>query len=105
MGVKDVVANARALDGQEIEVQGWIEECHRLSCPLYASAEEVGKDWPYLLSVGSSRWFDAFAADNAPTQVTLRARLRDRCINDPAKGIISVCADRANTLEPIRLLQ
>jgi hypothetical protein len=102
LSVKQVVENAQALDGQEIVVTGWIEYCHRLSCPLFDSAEEVGKDWSYVLSIGRSSWFDAFARRHAPTRVTLRARLNNRCISDPATRIIAACADRANTLEPIR---
>jgi hypothetical protein len=101
LSVKHVVENAQALDGQEILVTGWIEYCHRLSCPLFHSAAEVENDWSYYLSIGGSRWFDAFARRHAPTRVTLRARLNDQCITNPATQIIAVCADRSNTLEPI----
>ena len=101
--VKQVVENARALDGQEILVTGWIDYCHRLSCPLFDSAEEVGKDWPYFLSIGRSSWFDSFARRHAPTRVTFRSRVDARCISDPATGVIAACADRANSLEPLGL--
>ena len=106
LSVKQVVENAQALDGQEILVTGWIEHCHRLSCPLFDSAEEVGKEeWSYVLSIGRSTWFDSFARRHAPTRVTLRARLNNRCISNPATRIIAACADRSNTLEPLGLPQ
>ena len=105
LNVRQVVENARALDGQEIVVSGWIEQCQRLFCSLYDSSEEVGKEWPYFLSIGPSRWFDAFAERHAPTRVTLRARLNNRCISDPGRGNIAVCADRANSLEPLSLVR
>ena len=103
LNVRQIVENARALDGQEVVVTGWIEDCERLSCPLYASSEEVGKDSPYLLSIGPSRWFDDFARRNAPMRVNLRARVHARCITNPATGNIAVCADRSGTLEPLGL--
>lgn len=105
MGVREVVENAQALDGQEVVVFGWLEHCQRLSCGIYASAEEVEKDFPYYLSIGPSHWFDSFAKRTARTQVVLRARVHDRCISNPATGIISACADRAGTLEPIALIR
>lgn len=106
LSVREVVENAQALDGREIVVSGWIETCQRLSCPLYGSSEEVGKDWPiYYLSIGPSRWFESFARRHAPTRVTLRARVDARCITDPATGAIAACADRANSLEPLGLVR
>jgi hypothetical protein len=103
LSVREVVANARALDGHVILVSGWIEECQRLYCSLYDSADEVGKERPYFLSIGPSRWFDSYVHQNAPVRVTLRARLNDRCISDPATDTIAACADRANSLEPLSL--
>lgn len=106
LSVREVMENAGTLDGREIVVSGWIEECHRLSCTLYASRREARKDWPdYWLSIGSSGWFDSFAARNAPTRVTLRARFDARCVTDPASGIIALCADRVNSLAPIALVE
>ena len=103
LSVRQVVENARALDGQKIVVTGWIEYCHRRSCPLFGSPEDVGAEWPYVLAIGRSSWFDAFARHNAPVRVTLLAKVNDLCITDPATRIIAACADRSNTLEPIRL--
>ncbi len=101
LSVREVVQNASALDGQEILVTGWIEYCWRLSCPLFGSAADVTNDNGYFLSIGSSRGFDQFAARQAPGRVTFRARVYDRCISDPARDIIALCADRASTLKPI----
>ena len=101
LSVRHVVENAHALDGQEILVSGWVEECWRLSCRLWDSADEVEKEWPYYLSIGSSRWFDRFAERHAPTRVTLRARFHDRCISNPVTQLMGVCADRSTTLEPL----
>ena len=105
LSVRHVVQNAEALDGREVVVTGWIDECLRLSCPLYADPEDVGKAWPiYVLSIGASRWFDAFARLHAPTRITLRARVHDHCISDPAANVIAVCTDRPSTLEPLGLV-
>ena len=105
LSVRDVVQNAEALDGREVIVTGWIDECRQLSCPLYAGPEDVGKGWPiFFLSIGSSRWFDTFARRNGPTLITLRARVHDHCISDPVADVVAVCADRPNTLEPLSLM-
>jgi hypothetical protein len=103
--VREVVENAQTLDGEVVVVSGWIERCHRISCGIFESADEVDRDFPYYLSIGSSRWFDAFAQRAGPTHVVLRARLRSRCISDPATRIIAACADRPGTLEPIALIR
>ena len=105
LSVREVVRQAAALDGQEVVVRGWIEECQHLSCSLYASPGERGRDRVYYLSVGASKWFDAFAAQNAPTFVTFRARVDARCIDDPADDVILACSDRVNSLSPIRLVR
>jgi hypothetical protein len=105
LSVREVVERAEALDGREIVVAGWLDQCHRFSCGLYASAKEVEKDLPYYLSIGPSPWFDSYARSAAPTRIVLRARLNDRCISDPATGIIAVCGDRARTLEPLALVR
>jgi hypothetical protein len=102
LSVRYVVENAEALDGREILVTGWVEECWRLGCALWDSRNEMKKDWPYYLPIGASRWFDRFAEDNAPTRVTLRARFHNRCIANPVTQVIGVCADRSDTLEVLR---
>ena len=105
LSVRHVVQNAEALDGREIVVTGWIDECRHLSCTLYAGPEDVGKAWPiYILSIGASPWFDAFARLHAPTRITVRARVHNHCISDPAADVIAACADRPNTLEPLGLV-
>jgi hypothetical protein len=103
--VREVVESAHALDGKEVVVTGWLEQCQRLSCGIFASAEEVEKDFPYYLSIGRSSWFDAFAQQSAPRRITFRARLRDTCISNPATQSIAGCADRAGTLEPLALVR
>ena len=102
--VQQVVERAEALDGREITVSGWIEECWPRGCVLYASRKEASKELPYFLSVGPSQWFDTFAARHTPGRVTLRARFNAHCITDPGTGAIAVCADRVSNLEPIRVL-
>lgn len=105
LSVRQVMENADALDGHEITVAGWIEYCHRLSCPLFASRREVRRDRSdYWISIGRSAWFDAFAARNAPARVTLRARFDARCVVDPAEGVIAVCADRTDSLAPLAVV-
>jgi len=105
MTVREIVQNAHVLDGRVIVVSGWLEQCQPLSCGLYASAAEVRKDSPYYLSIGSSRWFDAFARRAGPTNVVLRVRVHDRCISDPSIQVIAACADRAGSLEPLALVR
>ena len=103
--VREIVDNARALDGREVVVTGWLQQCERLSCGIFGSAEEVGKLVPYYLSIGRSEWFDAFAQRVAPGQIVLRVRVNDHCISDPANETIAVCADRPRTLEPLALVR
>jgi hypothetical protein len=105
LSVREVVEGAQALDGREIVVAGWLEDCRPLSCGLYGSAGEVRKEFPYYLSIGRSPWFDSFARRAAPRRIVLRARLHDRCISDPATETIAVCADRSGTLEPLALVR
>jgi hypothetical protein len=101
LSVRHVVLNAEALDGQEILVTGWVEECGHFGCPLWHSPREIGKEWPYRLSIAASKWFDRYADLNAPMRVTLRARFHDRCISDPVSQTIGVCTDRGSNLEPL----
>lgn len=101
--VRHVIEDARSLDGREIVVAGWLEHCQPLSCALYASVEDVRSDNPYYLSIGSRPWFDAATRGSGPAWIVLRARLHNRCINDPASGVIAMCSDRPETLEPIAL--
>jgi hypothetical protein len=104
LSVREVMESAEAFDGQEVLVSGWVEECQPLSCILYASRREGRRDWPrYWLSIGSSTWFDAFARRNAPGPVTLRARFSARCVTDPRSGVIALCADRVNSLDPLAI--
>jgi hypothetical protein len=104
--VREVMERAEAYDGREIVVTGWIDRCERLSCALYASREEAKKESPrYWLSIGASAWFDAFARRRAPGRITLRARLDDRCVTDPADDIIAICADRVNSLNPLAVVK
>ncbi len=106
MSVRHVMENAEALDGQEIIISGWIEDCQPLSCSLWASSREPrGGGLHYQLSIASSRWFDAFARRKAPTYVTLRARLNAECVTDPASGTIALCADRAESLVPLAIIR
>lgn len=105
LSVREVVENARTLNGQEIKVAGWLESCQPLSCGIFGSAEEVDSDFPYYLGIGRSAWFDSVARQHAPGQIVLRARVRDVCISDPATGIIAACADRSGTLEPLALIK
>ncbi|HEX8381204.1 MAG TPA: hypothetical protein VF619_11735 [Allosphingosinicella sp.] len=105
LSVEEVVENASALNGREIVVVGWLDQCFRFSCGIYASAKEAKKDFPYYLSIGRSRWFDSFAQRAAPTRIALRARLDDRCISNPATEIIALCTDRSGTLEPLALIR
>jgi hypothetical protein len=106
LSVRYVVENAGVLDGRDIVVSGWLQACQHLSCSLYDSAEEAGKDSPsYFLSIGRSPWFDSFARRSAPTRITLRARVDASCISDPATGVFALCTDRPNSLEPLGLVR
>lgn len=105
LSVREIVENARTLDGQEVTVAGWLESCQPLSCGIFGSAEEVDSDFPYYLGIGRSAWFDSVARKHAPGQIVLRARFRDACISDPSTGIIAACADRSGTLEPLAVIK
>lgn len=99
MSVREVTQNAAALDGREVVVAGWLEQCLPRSCGLYGSAKGVRKRFPYFLSIGASRSFDAFARRAGRRWVVLRVRVHDRCVSDPAADIIAACSDRPSTLE------
>lgn len=106
MTVREVMERAEALDGREIVVSGWVEECRRLSCPLFQSRREARREWPrYWLSVGSSPWFESFARRNVPGRMTLRARLDARCVTDPRTEVIALCSDRAGSLHPLAIVR
>ncbi len=106
LSVKEVVDNAHKLNSRTVTVRGWIQYCHRLSCPLFQSAEEVGKEWPrYFLSIGSSSWFDSAVQPRVPGLLTLRVRVNDDCISNPRTGVIAVCADRSNSLEVLSVIR
>ena len=106
LSVRQVMEHAEALDGQEIIVSGWVEECLGLSCGLWASRAESRRHLPrYWLSIGSSAWFDAFARRTTPGWVTLRARFDARCVTDPKTGVFVLCADRVRSLDPIAIVR
>lgn len=103
--VQEVVENAHDLDGRVIVLSGWLQHSQPLSCGIFASAEEVEKDFPYYLSIASSRRFDRSAEGAAPRPIVLRARLWNRCISNPATELIAACGDRAGTLQPLNLVR
>jgi hypothetical protein len=104
--VREIMENAEALDGQEILVSGWVEECRRLSCTLYASRREARRTLPrYWLSIGRSAWFDAFARRHGPGRITLRARFDADCVTDPRSDVVALCADRVNSLSPLAVVR
>ena len=103
--VREVIDEAQSLDGREIIVEGWLDQCQRLSCPLFASSEDTRSDDPYFLSIGSAPWFDIEMRVATPTWIVLRARFHDLCVNDPASGNYAVCSDRPETLEPLALIR
>jgi hypothetical protein len=103
--VREVVVEAQSLNGREIIVEGWLEQCQRLSCPLFATPEDVRSDDPYFLSIGSAPWFDIEMREAMPTWIVLRARFHDICVIDPASRIYAACSDRPETLEPLALIR
>lgn len=104
--VRHVMENAEALDGREIVVSGWMEECMGLSCELWASRAESRRHPPrYFLSIGSSTWFDALAQRSTPRQVTLRARFSAHCVTDPRADVIAACTDRPRSLDPLVIVR
>ena len=105
LSVQQVVEQAEALDGREITVSGWIHECRPRGCALYGSRKDVDNDSSFFLSIGPSAWFDEWAEEYGSRRITFRARLDAFCIiDDPRPDIIRVCADRAPTLQPIRVV-
>jgi hypothetical protein len=104
--VRQVVENRHSLDGTTIIVRGWLADCRRLSCGLYDSREEERADRiHYYLSIAATPWFDREVEPYTPSYVVLAARLNDMCISDPAAETIAACADRPDTLVPIRIVR
>lgn len=106
LSVRQVMENAETFDGREVVLSGWLEDCLGLSCLFFASRAESRKHPPrYLLSIGSSAWFDAFARRHRPGPVVLRARFDARCVTDPRTDVIAVCTDRARSLDPVAIVR
>jgi hypothetical protein len=114
--VDEVAQHAWQLNGQIINVRGWLQECRKIDCSLFGSkADALGfSSAPLkhpLLEIGSSSDFDSMVANKLPAEILLRAKVDATCI-DPkdrtdAKGnrLITFCVDRVNELQPVRLIK
>jgi hypothetical protein len=97
--VTQVTSNFAAYDGQVVLVRGWLDECHELSCGLFASrAEAVKRQYgDQMLSIGSTRSFDDKAVGRGPVEIVLKVKVDGECrLNQNI-----ICTDRAHELVPI----
>lgn len=108
LSVADVVARHNELDGRVVRIRGWVGECHGRSCGLYetrsgahGNGAEAGS-----LSIGTAPAFDRQVRSLGRAQIVVDARVRAVCFNDPMPaGVVEVCADRVDQLQPIRIVQ
>jgi len=112
MSTVEVLRQIRDLNGQEVDVEGWIEPCSVYDCMLFANKADLemvqqgkagSKEWLNAmnrgLSVGEGSWWFNWRADSLRLQrVVIRARVNDEC-RDPTGKI--ACFDRADDLQPI----
>jgi hypothetical protein len=108
LSVAEAVARHGELNGRVVRVKGWLGTCQGLSCSLYetlAGARGQGAEAGWL-SIGSSVAFDRRARRLRHKRIVLEARLHAVCFNDPTPpGIVEVCADRVEQLQPIRIVR
>jgi hypothetical protein len=115
LSVKEVNAHASELDGKTIRIRGWLPRCGGRDCSLYESKLDAdtfleGRARVRLLSIGYDPKFDAAVRPNLPATIVLEAQLNADCLNPRMKKspdgtqYITICADRADDLKPIRLI-
>jgi hypothetical protein len=109
LSVDDVVARHEALDGNVVQVRGWIGRCYRFGCILSGSTDK-GANW---LSLGGSASFDADLERRKAEghEVIVEGRVKSDCFQHP-KGDprhdpnnLVICTDRADQLADPRLIE
>jgi hypothetical protein len=110
VSVADIIDNIHAWDGETVTVHGWLGQCQKLSCVLYASlsdaiiVESQRPDQAKLsaaiegVSIGSSKTFDNAAAQLQFSEVIIRGKVSDEC-----RGLFVDCTDRGPDLYPISI--
>ena len=125
-------AQHASMTSKVVQVHGWLTPCHGRSCLMVEDRdyglwlEQAGAlerrmtrrgDMSVQLpphrgnitgvSFGPSAAFDKQVANlrYSLAEVVVQARVTDECWSSPDAGEIIICADRANQLEPIRLVK
>ncbi|HEX5258220.1 MAG TPA: hypothetical protein VFW35_05500 [Sphingomicrobium sp.] len=133
IGVSELKARHSSLTSRIVQVHGWLTPCGFRSCLMVESRDygvwleqagalerrmdvrgETSVQFPPPpdrrsggVSFGSSWSFDRQVAKlrHSLAEVVVEARVTDECWSSPAEGKIVICGDRANQLEPIRLVK
>ena len=79
----DLIENAAELDGEEIEVEGWLKACTQRTCAF--RMKEEGPDNRYLSISGQSPAY-ADVLDHAPGKVRIVAKFNATCVINPCLG-------------------
>jgi|TARA_R100000049_G_C1909542_1_gene57233 hypothetical protein len=103
--VDEVLERALELDGQRIQVVGFVSECDRLNCAIFSQADSPRQ----LLPIGSAPAFDksvmGFDNREAVVEATLDiACLRSKLGTRPDGSPYAPCTDRADVLKNATLV-
>jgi hypothetical protein len=109
LDVSDVDAWHEALDGQTVQVRGWISVCHVLSCGLAAKPDGRGT----FVSLGQSPDFDRdpqFQDRTSIKEVIVEAVVSRRCFAHGGEAGVMIpppppCMDRSDQLRSPKLLR
>ena len=93
--VAEVEGHMHFLDGKRVRINGWLGQCSKLDCALYATSRHLlaNDTASGFLGIASSRMVDEAAKTMAGQQVIVTAIVNDEC-----RGILGQCTDRAPDL-------
>jgi hypothetical protein len=99
MSVAQLIDQFAQLDGQALDVHGWMGSCTRTSCGLFATRPEASKGvitgWAHVLKPTDS--FLAELRSQNPRRVVLSARVVVTCRADQGE----ICLERIGYLVPL----
>lgn len=95
-GVAEVKADILKLDGNNIQIRGWVKGCTGgLSCGLVASPDDVKGAY---LSIAHVRSFEPQLTAARGQEIVLKAEVTKECT-------VNICTDRGPDLLPIRIMK
>ncbi|WOE74196.1 hypothetical protein [Alterisphingorhabdus coralli] len=108
ISVQEAIERIHQLDGQTVEVHGWLGHCAGYDCALYISKDDAETvaygDWESdqwleamdrRLSIGANKSFDHRAAPFQFQRVAIKGKIDATC-----RGMFYVCTDRVPDIVP-----